>query len=224
MHSAVIMLDLYLIRHAESEMNLKDHEMIGGRLNGSPLTKNGGIQPAFLGHRLQKDGIAFDEVYTSPAVRAIQTAEIVCKYLSFPSDRIVQLDLLLELSHGEWEGRSRLETYSPEVIAGMNADPWNHHAPGGESQKQVEDRVYSFVEEYLLPRWGQGLVAGVFTHSMAIKCLFRRLMGSDPSETWKINVDNTSITRFQHSSKGWSLICLNDSAHLRYLERLIRVD
>lgn len=218
------MLDLYLIRHGESEMNLHVAELVGGRTNETPLSKKGGVQPAFLGHRLQKDGVVFDEVYASPAVRAIQTAEIACRYLSFPSDRIVQLESLLELSQGDWEGKSRPETYSPEVIAAMDADPWNHKAPNGESQKEVEERMYAFVEEYLLPRWEKGLTVGVFTHGMAIKCLFRRLMGSEPSETWKIKIDNASMTRFKYDAKGWHLVCLNDAAHLRYLESNLRVD
>jgi broad specificity phosphatase PhoE len=39
------------------------------------------------------------------------------------------------------EGRPRQECYTPEVLAQIQADNWDFAAPGGESQKQLEDRM-----------------------------------------------------------------------------------
>jgi hypothetical protein len=39
------------------------------------------------------------------------------------------------------EGRPRQECYTPQVLQQIQADSWSFAAPGGESQKQLEDRV-----------------------------------------------------------------------------------
>jgi hypothetical protein len=41
------------------------------------------------------------------------------------------------------EGKPRQECYTPEVLAAIQADNWNFAAPGGESQRQLEERVVS---------------------------------------------------------------------------------
>eukprot|EP00249_Psilotum_nudum_P016844 c26015_g1_i2 orf=685-1377(+) len=58
----------------------------------------------------------------------------------------------------------------------------------------------------------------IFSHAMAIKCLLRGLLGSDPHMTHRICIDNTSVTVLRHSqSNGWQIQRINDTAHLRFL-------
>jgi len=65
-----------LIRHAESAMNTAPH-LIGGQSNAAPLTSNGERQSSRLGARLKIDQLRFDAVYTSTAVRAVETARLM---------------------------------------------------------------------------------------------------------------------------------------------------
>lgn len=60
------MLDIYLIRHAESEMNNNRH-LIGGRSNYTQLSQRGIHQANLLGQRLKQSGIVFDNIYSSSA-------------------------------------------------------------------------------------------------------------------------------------------------------------
>jgi len=68
-------IDYYLIRHAECEINLQD--VVGGRTNNSPLTEKGIQQSKDLGKRL----VALDlipgnygfSIESSPSVRTIST-------------------------------------------------------------------------------------------------------------------------------------------------------
>ena len=71
-----------------------------------------------------------------------------------------------------------------------------------------------WVKDKLLPRYEQGLTVGVFTHGLAIKCLFRGIMQSSSERTYKIEIDNTAITRFRYARNGWHLVTLNDTTHL----------
>ena len=70
------MLEIYFIRHAECEMNLLVH-LIGGRSNDSPLSSLGACQAHLLGSRFKHEGLKFDYVYCSPAIRTVSTASIV---------------------------------------------------------------------------------------------------------------------------------------------------
>uniref|UniRef100_A0A0D6RBB5 Phosphoglycerate mutase (2,3-diphosphoglycerate-dependent) n=1 Tax=Araucaria cunninghamii TaxID=56994 RepID=A0A0D6RBB5_ARACU len=59
---------------------------------------------------------------------------------------------------------------------------------------------------------------GIFTHGMAIKCLLRGLLGSNPLMTHRLCIDNTSMTVLWHSFRtGWQIQRVNDTSHLRLL-------
>ncbi len=65
-------MDLYLIRHADAlalgeRGNTQDSER--------PLSEKGYAQAKLLGAWMQRKGIALDQVFTSPLLRAHQTAE-----------------------------------------------------------------------------------------------------------------------------------------------------
>ena len=202
------MLNLYLIRHAESEMNAHNSR-IGGRSNHIPLTELGKEQARLLGQRLSREGVHFDEIYASPAIRAFETAKIVCTEIG-GLDRIVMRSELQELSEGDWEGKLRVEIYTEAMRAHINSHNWEFQPPNGESQKQVEERMYGLVES-LLAKDG---AIGLFGHGMAFKCLLRGIMGFSPSITYKVAINKTAITRLKYDKQGWHLLSLNDVGHL----------
>ncbi len=68
------------------------------------------------------------------------------------------------------EGAPRAECYTSAVLARIDADPWNFAAPGGESQKDVEERVAAYVLQKVLPRTKPGgAPAVVVAHGLVIK-------------------------------------------------------
>jgi broad specificity phosphatase PhoE len=206
-------LDLYLIRHAESHAN-HDTGIVGGRQNESPLSPLGERQAAALGKRLAADGIWFDEVYASTAVRAYQTASIACKELGISA--ITSMDDLLELSQGAFERQPRAAVYTPEVMAQIKADQWEFRPPGGESQRDVEERMLRWVQQHALPKYEDGKrhAIAVFSHGMSIKCLLRGIMGFEPKITYSMVLDNTGIAELRYGKRGWHPIRINDCAHL----------
>lgn len=221
------MQHILLIRHAECVMNLHLATTIGGRANDSPLTKRGRAQAAALGERLarlpanQRPSLLF----ASTAVRARETAEAISKALREKSSgggekTCIPVRLheeLLEIEMGEWAGKDRKETYTAEVLARIRASPLDFAAPGGESQRQVEERVARLIEERVLPaaaaaeaaeknRTGGGdnsesskkalPVVAVVAHGVSIKTLLRRVLASDPARfaaARNIGLANTGI-------------------------------
>ena len=212
-----MVLNLYLFRHGETEENAK-RENVGGQSNHLPLSERGEKQAKALGERLKKERIVFDEVYCSTAVRAKTTAKIVSEIMDFPAEKIITTSELLEMSQGDWEGKPYKEVQTPEVLKEMKRIHWEFKAPNGESQKDLEKRKYDWVWKNLIANKREDLTVGMFGHGMAIKCFLRGVMKSDPSMTYKIVIDNCSITRISHTKEGqhegWSIVKVNDNAHL----------
>ena len=93
-------MNIYLVRHGQSEGNLKKFHQ-GADV---PLSKNGKVQAKILAQRFKK--IPVDSIYSSPYIRAKQTAEFISKELKLP---IEYWDILRERKRpSEIEGLSLL--------------------------------------------------------------------------------------------------------------------
>lgn len=121
---------IYVIRHGQTDLN-KERKM-QGRM-GLPLNENGIGQAKALRERLQN--IKFDFVFSSPQVRAVQTAEIVSGINAAIDDRLDVFDL------GEAD---RLR---------INEVKMDGHLPDSSVYKGIENpdefvkRVFSFMNE-----------------------------------------------------------------------------
>ncbi|HAS46744.1 MAG TPA: hypothetical protein DCS93_40040 [Microscillaceae bacterium] len=220
------MLHLYFVRHAESLSNV-NHHLIGGRSNHTPLTEKGIQQAKKLGERLATTAVKLDVVAASSAVRAYDTAKIMCERANLDFDQVLVSDELQELSQGDWEGKVRKEIYTPQMLSQINSNNWLHKAPNGESQKEVEERMFGWMEKHVFPLNDpdQAVHCAIVTHGNAIRCLFRKIMNSTPSMTHRIKLDNTSITKFRYAGdKDWYLDYVNDHEHLDKSTSPLHVD
>jgi broad specificity phosphatase PhoE len=102
------MLTIYLARHGENEDNA--HGILNGHRD-KPLTQLGLQQAQKLADNIYAKNIAFDAVYTSPLIRAKQTAKAITAALHM-SDALV-LPELIERDFGIMTGKkaSQIEEY-----------------------------------------------------------------------------------------------------------------
>lgn len=212
-----MVLNIYLFRHGETKENA-ENTIFTGRSNHLLLTNRGIAQAEALGNRLKKEGIKFDILFSSTAVRSLKTAEIIANIMSYPQSKIITSEKILEIFHGDWEGKTKKEVYTEETINLMGSQGYDFKPPKGESQREVEERVYGWLKENILNRNDEDLTIGVVTHGMVIKCLTRKILNHDSSIAYRTVIDNCSITQLQyrHSGRhnGWTLVKINDSAHL----------
>ena len=136
---------LYFVRHGESEANTLG--VISNRGSRHGLTERGRRQVAELASRLR--GAGATRIFTSPLLRAMQTAEILSETLGL---RYEATDALREFDCGVAEGRSDAEAWE---LHRQVMEDWlrrgKHSAriPEGESFVEVKNRFVPFVEHLL---------------------------------------------------------------------------
>ena len=90
---------LYLLRHGQTEFNVK--KLVQGRCN-SPLTELGVEQAHMAGAWLREHGVEPDAIVSSPLGRAMQTAEVVASELGFAGE-VRPEPGIIERAYGSFE-------------------------------------------------------------------------------------------------------------------------
>lgn len=109
------MLKIYLARHGQDEDNSN------GILNGQrdkPLTEIGRNQAKELAEKIQKTGLKFEKIYSSPLKRAYQTAQTISSKLNM--DKPQAMSTLKERFFGIHDGmllKDIPETFGENLIA-----------------------------------------------------------------------------------------------------------
>lgn len=161
---------IYLIRHAQAAGN---HERRFQGRTDTALTEKGRLQAAALAKRFA--GTALTAVYTSPLVRAAETAET----LAAPHGlRPIVREGLIEIDGGDFENRlfSELELEYTELFGQFLNEP--HIFPGagaGESMRTVRERME--LEIMRVARENAGGTVAAVSHGAAIRACLSFLMG-----------------------------------------------
>ncbi|MBU1668907.1 histidine phosphatase family protein [bacterium] len=127
------MVEIYLARHVESEGNLQ--EIFTGTID-SPLTEKGVLQAEDLAKHISEE--KFTKIYSSPLIRAKETASIISKKLNIPHSTITGIQ---EVSFGDFQGKKKsLIVDTPLELAFKLFE-----APNGESTEKVYQRILDFL-------------------------------------------------------------------------------
>ncbi|MBE5955885.1 MAG: alpha-ribazole phosphatase [Lachnospiraceae bacterium] len=191
-------MELYLVRHGETEWNREGryygHKDIG-------LSEAGLLQAKELGEYMKK--ISFDKVISSPLCRACDTAK------ELTAQQIQTDERLKEQNFGLFEGKTYVELMDeyPMELKAWNENHEQYCLPEGESFLDVRARVEAFVKD-LEKDSGKILIVahkGTFGHMLAA------LMNLPPSGYWN----------FVFEQGTYSKIDLQDGfAILRSINRL----
>ena len=155
---------LVLFRHGQTPYNIL-HYMTG--LHDVELTEKGEDQAREAGNLIE--GFVFDKAYSSTLKRAFNTASLALDqtttndHLKNPdgSWNIEQRKEIVEADSGDFTARNKLT--DPEILAYPHK--YDIALPGGESDKQMVERVQKFYDEELLPRLERGETVLVVSHS-----------------------------------------------------------
>jgi broad specificity phosphatase PhoE len=135
-------MKLYFVRHGESVANiLREFSNSGVK---HPLTEKGIEQAQLLAHQLAD--IQFERIYSSPVLRALQTARIVADKRGLD---VEVTEALREWNVGIYEGTTDPRGW--KLHGSVQADWFFHHKPeskmpGGENLIEIKDRFVPFID------------------------------------------------------------------------------
>ncbi|MGG4608026.1 2,3-diphosphoglycerate-dependent phosphoglycerate mutase GpmB [Providencia sp. Me31A] len=189
------MLQVYLVRHGETEWNLA--RRIQGQ-SDSPLTATGRLQARQVAERIKSEGIT--HIITSDMGRTLETAQIIA---SVCGCEITTEPRLRELNMGVLEQRaidsltSEEEQWRKSLIDGTHGG----RIPQGESMEELYTRMFAALNSCLdLPEGSRPLLV---SHGIALSTLISRIMGVPAYSERRLRLRNCSLSRVDYQNSPW---------------------
>jgi broad specificity phosphatase PhoE len=173
-----------LVRHGQTDEN------VSGRISGQgpvPLNARGQEQARLAAEVLAPLGIT--HIFSSPLVRARQTAEFLAERLQ---KSIEEIPDLREVGYGDWEGKTFNEMRTHPVAHQVFHDPIKATFPNGESLLEVQQRGIRVIE-WVRNTYPQGIVT-VVSHGDVIRTALAHYLGMPFNEYRRLDLDNGAIS------------------------------
>ena len=161
------MVDFYLFRHGETDMN-KQARWQGSGID-SELNEDGRRQARELAEKLKYAGL--DVVYSSPLKRAHETAVFVGRAANV---KVVDVPELIEACLGDTEGKTHLEIRKLFPVLNrqwhcLDDEFLDVRYPNGESKREIQQRMTAALKK--LARTGYQKI-GISGHSAVLRYFF----------------------------------------------------
>lgn len=202
-------MNILLVRHGETAWN-RD-----GRYQGRtdiPLSPEGEMQVRLLGERLR--GIEIAVAISSPLSRARATAEAIL------TGRQLEIELddgLLEISHGQWEGKlaSDVALSHAEMFGVWRSEPGRNSpaGPNAETLGDVEARAWAVLERAWLRLEGEQTLL-LTAHDAVNRVILCRVLGLPLERVWRFRQAPAALNILSGPSlDNLQIVRLNDSDH-----------
>lgn len=188
---------LILVRHGRTAANAAG--LLQGRLD-QDLDDVGRVQASAIAEFVRARA-EVAEVISSPMKRALQTAE--CFGLPVEVD-----DRWVEISYGEYEGKSHAEVPS-EVWTAWRDDP-TLEPEGGESLAALDERVREACEDVAERAAHSDIV--VVSHVSPMKSAVAWALGVGIEISWTCHLDHASVCRIRFRDGRPLLLTFNETA------------
>jgi len=185
-------MKLLITRHGETEGNVK--RILAGIKD--KLTANGIRQAKKLALRLKEEEI--DAIFSSPIIRAKETAEIIAK--NHPKAKFIIVDELKEMGLGSYINKRFDEV------------DWDLMPEDVESRTSIYERAKTIIEK-VLEKYPEGTVLFV-AHNAINKAMIRFLRKWHSEDRRSIPQGNTAISIFNISPKERKEIIFNCTKHI----------
>jgi len=221
-------LKILLIRHAQSLGNIQ--RLMEGQ-SSTELSALGQDQAQRLSRALVSIGGHAQlptHVYTSPLLRAAQTAQPLTEALQQANHSFTscQMNGLKEIDQGIFQGMTwpQAQMAYPEICTRLLSSLAWQPVPGAESPTAARERASNWIS-HLLNTHQPGETIWVVSHEGILQHIIAALLGCD--RTWRTKIAHTAIFEFwlaasqwQHLAHNrfnpeyWQIRRFNDSSHL----------
>ena len=172
-------MEIYIIRHGETVWNAK--KLLQGSTD-IELNENGRELAGITGQNLEK--VAFDKIYSSPLIRAYETACLIRGHRNIP---IIRDERLRELCFGSNEGKdfSKLLTDESNPFHYFFRQPELYRAPSdGETLEHICARASEFLTEVIEPQWRELERVMIVAHGAMNKALMCHIKQHGIDQYW----------------------------------------
>ena len=201
-------MDLILVRHGETDANRQG--ILMGSAGGPSLNPAGRAQAAEIGAALKSEPVT--HLYTSPARRANETAEIISQLIEVP---LSEVNDLCEIDVGRLEGLTQ-----PEVRENFGAhslewerDPATARHPGGETMEELQARAWNVVQKLAARHPDQTVV--VVSHLFTILAVMTKVLEMPLRHFLRIRLEPGAMARIELGPGKAGVISTNETWHLR---------
>ena len=201
------MTRLILVRHGESEGNLK-REFHGQYMSG--LTEKGHVQAECTAKFL--DTFHIDKIYSSDIPRAYSTALHTANHKGL---EIIKEQGVREIRAGKWE---QMKFDDIMVEYPEDYDIWHNNisecrCPGGESVRELSERVIETVSK--IAQENDGKTVMIATHATPLRALICYFSGNSPEYMKELKwVPNASVTVVEYEKGEFEIKLLAENRHL----------
>lgn len=194
---------ILLVRHGETDWNRQ--KRLQGRQD-IPLCDSGREQMRLCGQALT--GLTVDEICTSPLCRATESAEILARALSFPTEQIRREHDLIERDCGSLDGLTQAEL----------------RVRRSQTERDETEPLYAVRERMMrtilrMARHGKAKCVLTVSHSAAIKALMARLYNKPELQRKGTHNAGISIVEYKSGRLHPRAFDLTPEEAARYLRR-----
>ena len=196
------MTRVLLIRHGENHYT--QTSKLAGWTKGVHLNEMGRLQAITLANQLTSYPINY--IYTSPLVRALETARPIAVSKKLTVRKCHQIG---EVRYGQWQGKSLKILRRRKLWNQIQNRPATASFPGGESILNVQIRAVSAVEK-LVSRHPKDCIVLV-SHADVIKMIVAHYLGLALDLYQRIMISTASISELDISYNGVKVIRINQT-------------
>ena len=189
----IMKTNFYVFRHGETDYN--SEERCQGCRSDRLLNEKGVKQAEKLAEVLKEKKL--DCIYSSPLLRAVQTANIVSQHNG--NIPIIIMQDLREGDFGTAEGMAHenLKRLFPQLLSSfLHPTPktWDICFPEGESKHQMFDRVFAVLQQIAAENVGKNI--GISLHAGIISAL------SCGMELWDVSYEHCSVLHLSYDKES----------------------
>lgn len=165
-----------------------------------PLNEKGKFEMEKITSWLKTSNQSIDLIYTSGALRSIQSARYISKALKKDFQVV---DNIHERKAGIWGGLTfkQIESKYPEMLTHYNQDPSSFWPEGGESTLDLFGRVKTTIDEIVKENSQKRII--IITHAGVIQAAISSAIGIPAEYHARVYIPTGSATQINYYA-GWS--------------------
>lgn len=190
---------LVLVRHGQSEWNAL------GLWTGQEdvaLTEEGKAEARKAAEHLRD--IELHKAHTSTLSRTHQTLHEIKQALSHTELDTVSHEALNERHYGEYQAKNKWEIkdrIGEEEFTKLRRN-WDHPVPGGETLKDVHDRVLPYFEQHIAQDLRDGKNIIVAAHGNTLRALMKHLDRVDDDKVHELEIGTGEVVVYEIDDDG----------------------